>query len=150
ARRAEPHGQPRHGRGVILESVRRRSVLVDDPHARCARCPRRGASLRWDGPVGDWSFEVRIMKHRALHVLAVVTIVSAALFVSGCATPYPGPYYYGAPVPAQSVEFGVVENVRPVTFQGPDTGIGTLGGAALGGWAGSGIGSGGGNAAAIV
>ena len=77
--------------------------------------------------------------------------LSAAVAVSGCATPYPaGPYYYGPAPRAQSVEMGVVESVRPVGLQGPDTGLGTLGGAALGGWAGSGIGSGGGNAAAIV
>src|SRR5204863_10058792 len=54
------------------------------------------------------------------------------------------------PVRAKSVEMGVVENVRSVAFQGPDTGLGAIAGAGLGGWAGSGIGSGSGNAAVIV
>jgi outer membrane lipoprotein SlyB len=87
-------------------------------------------------------------KDRMLRRAAAVAL---ALCVAGCATPYPGaPFYWGPAVRAQSVEMGVVESVRPVTLPGPDTGLGTLGGAALGGWAGSGIGSGSGNAAAIV
>ncbi|TMH63025.1 MAG: hypothetical protein E6H48_20275 [Betaproteobacteria bacterium] len=77
--------------------------------------------------------------------------VVAVLSVAGCATPVgPGYYYRGEALRSQSVEMGVVENVRSVALQGPDTGLGALGGAALGGWAGSGIGSGGGNTAAIV
>lgn len=74
----------------------------------------------------------------------------AAVLLAGCATPAGPTYYPGQPPRPQSIEMGVVENVRPVGLQGPDTGLGALGGAALGGWAGSGIGSGGGNAAAIV
>ena len=74
-----------------------------------------------------------------------------AVVLAGCATPAGPAYYYpGEALRAQSVEMGVIENVRPVALQGPDTGLGALGGAALGGWAGSGIGSGGGNTAAIV
>jgi outer membrane lipoprotein SlyB len=80
-----------------------------------------------------------------------VAALTAALLVAGCAPPYAGgPYYRGPAQRAQWVEPGIVESVRPVGLQGPDSGVGTLGGAALGGWAGSGIGSGGGNAAAIV
>ena len=90
------------------------------------------------------------MQHRALRIPALAALAAIALAVGGCATPVPPPYYYGEPPRAQSVELGVVENIRPIQFQGPDTGIGMLGGAALGGWAGSGIGSGSGNAAAIV
>jgi outer membrane lipoprotein SlyB len=51
---------------------------------------------------------------------------------------------------AQSVEMGVVEGVRPVALGAPDTGVGTVGGAALGGLAGSAAGHGAGQAAAIV
>lgn len=87
------------------------------------------------------------MKQHAFRSAAIATIAAFALALGGCATPVPGGYYAAPP---QSMETGVVENVRPIAFQGPDTGLGTLGGAALGGWAGSGIGSGSGNAAAIV
>jgi outer membrane lipoprotein SlyB len=77
--------------------------------------------------------------------------LAVVLALAGCATPYPGaPFYQGPAVRSQSVQLGVVENVRPVTLPGPNTGLGAVGGAALGTWAGSGIGSGGGNAAAIV
>jgi outer membrane lipoprotein SlyB len=77
--------------------------------------------------------------------------LAVVLSLAGCATPAgPGYYYRGEALRSQSVEMGVVESVRPVALQGPDTGLGALGGAALGGWAGSGIGSGGGNTAAIV
>jgi len=87
------------------------------------------------------------MKRPGLPLAATV----AALLIAGCATPYPGAPYYAGPVQrAQSIEMGVVESVRPLGLQGPDTGLGTVGGAALGGLAGSGIGSGGGNAAAII
>jgi len=90
------------------------------------------------------------MKHRTLRIPAIAALVAISLVVGGCATPMPPPYYYGEPPRARSVEMGVVDNVRPMVFQGPDTGLGALGGAALGGWAGSGIGAGSGNAAAIV
>ena len=76
--------------------------------------------------------------------------VLTAVVLAGCATPTGPVYYPGQALRPQSVEMGVVENTRPVALQGPDTGLGALGGAALGGWAGSGIGSGGGNTAAIV
>jgi len=79
---------------------------------------------------------------------ALAALAAIALAVGGCATPA----YYVSPAvaPAPSMEPGVVENVRPIVFQGPYTGLGALSGAALGGWAGSGIGAGSGNAAAIV
>lgn len=74
-----------------------------------------------------------------------------AIVLAGCATPAgPGYYYRGEALRPQSVEMGVVENVRPVSLQAPDTGVGTVGGAALGGLAGSAAGQGAGQAAAIV
>jgi outer membrane lipoprotein SlyB len=87
------------------------------------------------------------MKQQTLRSAAVATIAALTITLAGCATPVSRGYYASPP---RSMELGVVENVRPLQFQGPDTGIGTVGGAALGGWAGSGIGSGSGNAAAIV
>lgn len=88
----------------------------------------------------------RLLKRGGIIVAALTAVVLA-----GCATPAgPGYYYPGDAMRPQSLEMGVVENVRPVALQGPDTGLGALAGAGLGGWAGSGIGSGGGNAAAIV
>jgi outer membrane lipoprotein SlyB len=91
------------------------------------------------------------MNSRIKRWFAAALALTVAMIVAGCAAPYPGgPYYRGATQRAQLVEMGVVENVRAVGLQGPDTGVGTVGGAALGGWAGSGIGAGSGNAAAIV
>jgi len=88
----------------------------------------------------------RLSISRGIAIAALTAVVLA-----GCAAPAgPGYYYRGEALRPQSVEMGVVENVRPVALQGPDTGLGALTGAGLGGWAGSGIGSGGGNAAAIV
>ena len=75
----------------------------------------------------------------------------AAVLLAGCAAPAgPGYYYRYEALRPQSVEMGVVENVRPVALQGPDTGVGTVSGAALGGIAGSAAGAGAGQAAAIV
>ena len=87
------------------------------------------------------------MKRLSVRSSAVAAITATALALGGCAAPA---YYVSPPVPAQSMELGVVQGVRAIQFQGPDTGIGTVTGAALGGWAGSGIGAGSGNAAAIV
>jgi len=73
---------------------------------------------------------------------AAIAVVAAAL-VAGCAAPRYGDTYYGYQANrAQSVEMGVVESVRLVNLQGPNTGVGTVGGAALGGIAGSTIGGG--------
>jgi len=82
-----------------------------------------------------------------LRTPALAGLLAITLVVGGCATPA---YYVSPAVPPPSLELGVVENVRPIVFQGPYTGLGALSGAALGGWAGSGIGAGSGNAAAIV
>jgi len=83
----------------------------------------------------------------------VVTVLVAALALSACAPmpPYGYPAYpaYQAYRP-QAVDMGVIEAVRGVALQAPDTGVGTVGGAALGGLAGSAVGAGAGNAAAII
>lgn len=80
-----------------------------------------------------------------------VALLAMAISVAGCAPPVAGNRYYrGEALRAQSVELGVVESIRPIQLQGHDTGVGTVGGAALGGLAGSGVGGGAGQAAAIV
>lgn len=91
------------------------------------------------------------MKQPAKRSWFVVALLAAAISVAGCAPPIAGNRYYrGEALRAQSVEMGVVESIRPIQLQGPDTGVGTVGGAALGGLAGSGIGGGAGQAAAII
>ncbi|MEO8850011.1 MAG: glycine zipper 2TM domain-containing protein [Casimicrobiaceae bacterium] len=52
-------------------------------------------------------------------------------------------YQYRQGMRAQTVEMGVIESVRYVQLSAPDTGVGTIGGAAIGGIAGSTIGGGG-------
>jgi outer membrane lipoprotein SlyB len=81
-----------------------------------------------------------ILNLRNVAALALGTLV---LLVAGCATPPTGDTYYaGQALRAQSVELGVIESLRPVQIQQPQSGVGTVGGAALGGIAGSTIGGG--------
>ena len=69
--------------------------------------------------------------------------VALTLLVVGCAAPRNSDTYYGGQaLRAQSVDLGVIESLRPVQFQQGQTGVGTVGGAALGGIAGSTIGGG--------
>ena len=80
--------------------------------------------------------------------LPLVAIITAGL-LAGCATPPQSGSVYRS-YQAQSeqvVRMGVVESVRNVTIVNPESGVGTMGGAALGGLAGSQIGSGNGSAA---
>jgi outer membrane lipoprotein SlyB len=89
--------------------------------------------------------------NRLLSSSGIAVAALTAVVLAGCAAPAgPGYYYRGEAMRPQSVEMGVVENVRPVALQAPDTGVGTVGGAALGGLAGSAAGHGAGQAAAIV
>ncbi|WP_313705540.1 glycine zipper 2TM domain-containing protein [Massilia sp.] len=76
----------------------------------------------------------------------------AAGLLAGCATPPPSGsvYRYGQTQNEQVVRMGTVESVRNVTIVNPESGVGTMGGAALGGIAGSQIGHGSGSAAASV
>jgi outer membrane lipoprotein SlyB len=87
----------------------------------------------------------------APRLAALVLVVIAALAVSACAPVRGGDVYRrGETLRAQSVELGVVEQARPVRIEGPDTGVGTVGGAALGGIAGSTVGRGSGSVAAAI
>jgi len=87
------------------------------------------------------------LKHLATLALLMVGIVA----LGGCAYPgSPNTYYGGQALRAQSVEMGVVENVRFIQLQGPNSGVGAVSGAALGGVAGSAVGGGTGQVAAVI
>lgn len=83
--------------------------------------------------------------------LPLVSLLAAAL-LAGCATTPPSGSVYTAyqTQNEQVVRTGVVESVRNVTIVNPESGVGTMGGAALGGLAGSQVGSGNGSAAAGI
>jgi len=82
-------------------------------------------------------------------------IVYAVLFgaaLAGCASPpHSGrEYTYYQAQGEQTVRMGVVESVREVAIINPDSGTGTMAGAALGGLGGSTAGSGNGSAAMAI
>lgn len=86
--------------------------------------------------------------------LAISTLL-AALALTGCAgTNYPSQYsssvYNTGVQQVQTVKFGRVDSVRPVLIQNQNNQIITLGGAALGGLAGSQLGRGNGNVAGAI
>jgi outer membrane lipoprotein SlyB len=77
--------------------------------------------------------------------------LSCALLLGGCAYHYGTRDYRGyETMGEQSVRYGVVETVRPVRIQPGESGVGTAGGAMLGGIAGSTVGGGSGQAAAAI
>ena len=80
------------------------------------------------------------MKSTRLMLVAVVS----ALVLGGCAYPRYGSADYGpyGVRGEQNIRFGVVESVRLVRIQPPETGVGTAAGAAIGGVAGSNVGGG--------
>ncbi len=74
-----------------------------------------------------------------------------ALALGGCAYPGGGADYRGYEVRGeQSVRFGVVESVRDVRIDARESGVGTAGGAVLGGLAGSNVGGGSGQIAGAI
>ena len=81
------------------------------------------------------------MVTRVANRLALLTALAVA--VAACAPSQRGDVYQrGQALRAQSVDFAVVEAVRPVQIAGGSTGVGTVGGASLGGIAGSTVGGG--------
>ncbi|MCD6027776.1 MAG: rane protein [Solimicrobium sp.] len=86
--------------------------------------------------------------------ILLVTTLASAVILAGCATaPNSANVYQSRQVHGeQSVRMGTVESVRNVTINAGQSGmgVGTLGGAALGGLAGSTIGKGRGSVAAAV
>ncbi len=87
-----------------------------------------------------------------LHAKAMVTAAAAALLLLGSCAYHRGSYdYRGYEVGGeQAVRFGVVEGVRDVRVNPHPTGVGTAGGAVLGGLAGSQVGGGSGQVAGAV
>jgi outer membrane lipoprotein SlyB len=82
---------------------------------------------------------------------AWITAALCVLALGGCAYPQGSRDYRGYQVMGeQSVRFGVVDSVRPVNIQPRETGVGTAGGAVLGGIAGSNVGGGSGQVAGAV
>ena len=70
-------------------------------------------------------------------------VIVTALLLAACAPSQRGDVYQrGQALRAQTVEMAVVETVRPVQIAGTNSGVGTLGGASLGGIAGSTVGGG--------
>lgn len=84
------------------------------------------------------------MKH--VSILAAVTLTA---LLAACAGPSNSGSVYSShqTMNEQSVRMGVVESVRNVTIANPESGVGTMAGAALGGLGGSQIGNGNGSAA---
>jgi len=83
--------------------------------------------------------------------LSLTSLVSVVV-LAGCAmTPNSSNVYQSYQTQGeQSVRMGVVESIRNVTINSGQTGVGTVGGAVLGGLAGSTIGGGRGSIAAAV
>lgn len=84
--------------------------------------------------------------------LGMLAAAAAALALAGgCAHRAGSADYRGYEVRGeQSVRFGVVESVREVRIQPRESGVGTAGGAALGGIAGSQVGGGSGRVAGAI
>jgi outer membrane lipoprotein SlyB len=90
---------------------------------------------------------MKVMKTAQVTALAV----SLGLLMSGCASSmFGGAYSREQTRQVQEVQMGVVEGVRSVQIEGTKSPVGALGGAALGGVAGSAVGEGTGKAAATV
>jgi len=82
---------------------------------------------------------------------AVLPALASPVLVAGCAPERSGDVYQREEtLRAQSVEFGTIESPRPVRIDGGQSGVGTVGGAVLGGIAGSTIGGGRGSTAGTV
>lgn len=79
--------------------------------------------------------------------LLILPLLAAIL--AGCANPAPSGQVYSAyqTQAEQIVRMGTVESIRNVAIANPETGVGTVAGAALGGLGGSQIGHGNGSAA---
>ncbi|ANF58683.1 glycine zipper 2TM domain-containing protein [Halotalea alkalilenta] len=88
--------------------------------------------------------------NRYIKIAAVAALGSIAL--AGCANqPYSGNTYSGAQAQtAQSVSYGTITGIRPVTIQDDSSGFGGIGGAVLGGLLGNQVGGGSGRTIATA
>jgi outer membrane lipoprotein SlyB len=84
--------------------------------------------------------------------MRTVAALLLASVLAGCANPPQSSsvYHYYQTQNEQVVRTGTVESIRNVSIVNPDSGVGTVGGAALGGLAGSSVGSGRGEAAGAI
>ena len=81
----------------------------------------------------------------------LLVLASLLVAVTGCMSTLTGESYSRDEARrAQTVEYGMVEYVRPVVIEGTKSGVGPVTGAALGGIAGSTVGHGRGSAAAGI
>ena len=82
----------------------------------------------------------------------LLPVAMLAAILAGCANPAPSGQAYSVyqTQNEQIVRMGTVESVRNVAIVNPDTGVGTVSGAALGGLAGSRVGEGNGSVAAGI
>jgi outer membrane lipoprotein SlyB len=86
-----------------------------------------------------------------MKLVRLLTIIAAALLLAGCASSNSGSVYKrGETRQIQTVKVGVVESVRQVRLEGTKSPVGSVGGAAVGGIAGSTVGHGRGSAIATV
>ena len=81
--------------------------------------------------------------------MKTVAVLALAGILAGCATPRESGSVYNSAqaMHEQVVRMGTVESVRNVTIANPESGVGTMTGAALGGLGGSQVGHGNGSAA---
>ena len=94
---------------------------------------------------------MNVLIARSRRAAALAAVLAASILVTGCAPSVSGESYRrGETMRAQTVELGVIESTRPVQIEGTNTGVGTVGGAALGGVAGSTIGAGRGSVAGAI
>mgnify|MGYP000869509223 CR=1 FL=1 len=94
---------------------------------------------------------VKVKLMNVKHTMMTAVMLASALVVGGCASSTSGEVYTRQQTrEAQDVRLGYVESVRSVLIEGTKSGVGTLGGAALGGLAGSNIGKGKGQVAGAV
>lgn len=87
----------------------------------------------------------KLTRQRAGRVVTVSVLAATLTILTGCANPNASSsvYSYGQAQQEQIVRYGTVVSVRSVVIQNDrSSGVGTLGGAALGGVAGSTIGGG--------
>lgn len=82
----------------------------------------------------------------------LITGVVGVLVLTGCATPQNSTNVYQSRqvMGEQSVRMGVVESIRNVVIDYGQSGVGTMGGAALGGLAGNTVGRGNGSVAGAI
>ncbi|MCB6183904.1 glycine zipper 2TM domain-containing protein [Leeia sp. TBRC 13508] len=83
------------------------------------------------------------MKHVSPLSILMSAMLASSLLLTGCTTSKSGDVYSrNSARSIQTVETGVVKSVRQVKLEGTNSGVGTFGGAVVGGIAGSHVGGG--------